>query len=307
MKVSTVIVSMNRPEILRACLYSLFAYNRTEMEVFVVACRYPKETLDILRSEFPPVKFVESEGTRGFSENNNLALRQASGEYIFIVNDDTEQEMPVVDRLVADLDRLPEKVAAVSPKIVLPSGKVQTCGRAPWGMCRYMRHYLHLVNERIPTRWSCRKGLFETRTLNGACFLARASAFREAGWFDERFFFTPEDIALGQKLVKMGYGLYADANTVIVHKAGSTVGPMEAAIKPARVRGAMLYYAGERSFKRAILGSFIHVVESLRCFKYLIIGHKSGRKALMFTTARNVRESVFSLQSPKEIFIRYAG
>ena len=306
MKVSVVIVSMNRPEILRPCLDSLFAFNRTEMEVFVVAYRYTKENLELLRRGYPDVKILESEGTKGFAENNNLALRQAAGEYIFIVNDDTVQEMPVVDRLLADFGRLPSDVAAVSPRIILPDGKVQTSGRAPWGMCRYIRHYLHLVNERIPTRWSNRKGLFRTRTLNGACFLARADAFRAAGWFDERFFFTPEDIALGQKFVSMGYALYADANTVIVHHAGGTVRPMEAAVKPARVRGAMLFYAGDNRFKRAVLGGFIHVVESLRCFKYLIVGHKSGRKALMFRTARNVRESVFSSESPKEIFVRYS-
>lgn len=304
-KVSVVIVSMNRPDILKGCLDSLFDYNRTEMEVFVVAYRYSKEHLEALRKAYPSVGIVISDGTRGFAENNNLALKQVTGEYVFVVNDDTVQEMPVVDRLVRDMERLPEEVAAVSPKIVLPTGKVQTSGRAPWTMGRYMRHYIHLVNERIPTRWSNREGLFRTRTLNGACFLIRTEAFRKAGWFDERFFFTPEDIALGQKLGKMGYSLYADANTVIVHLAGGTTGPLEAAIKPARVRGAMLYYAGESGFKRAILGSFIHVVESFRCLKYILIGHKSGRKALMYRTARNVRESVFSRETPKEIFLRY--
>lgn len=306
MKVSVVIVSMNRPDILRPCLESLRAFNRTEMEVFVVAYRYTPEHLQALRRDHPDVTVIESSGTRGFSENNNLALRQAAGEYIFIVNDDTVQEMPVVDRLVADLERLPEDVAAVSPKIVLPSGKVQTSGRAPWGMCRYMCHYLHLVIERRRTRWSGRKGLFRTWTLNGACFLARAEAFRKAGWFDERFFFTPEDIALGHTFNDLGYRVYADADTLIVHLAGGTVGPLEAAIKPARVRGAMLFYAGESKFRRAILGGFIHAVESLRCFKYIIVGHKSGRKALMFRTARNVRESVFSSETPKEIFMRYS-
>ena len=305
MKVSVVIVSMNRPDILGPCLESLYAFNRTEMEVFVVAYRYSPENLAALRHDYPSVRVVESDGTRGFAENNNLALRQATGEYIFIVNDDTIQEMPVVDRLVADMERLGEDVAAVSPKIVFPSGKVQTSGRAPWGMCRYMRHYLHLVNERRRTCWSGKSGLFRTWTLNGACFLARAEAFRKAGWFDERFFFTPEDIALGHKFNDLGYRVFADADTLIVHCAGGTVGPMEAAIKPARVRGAMLFYAGESKLKRAILGSFIHAVESLRCLKYLIVGHKSGRKALMYRTARNVRESVFSRESAKEIYLKY--
>ena len=130
MKVSVVIVSMNRPDILGPCLESLYAFNRTEMEVFVVAYRYSPENLAALRRDYPSVQVIESYGTRGFAENNNLALQKAAGEYIFIVNDDTIQEMPVVDRLVADMERLGEDVAAVSPKIVFPSGKVQTSGRS---------------------------------------------------------------------------------------------------------------------------------------------------------------------------------
>lgn len=303
--VSVVIVCMNRPDLLRPCLDSLFAFNRSEMEVLVVAYRFTPQNLSAVRQEYPSVRFIVSEGTRGFAENNNLALRQARGAFIFVVNDDTVMEMPVVDRLVTDMDRFPERVAAITPKIVFPDGKVQTSGRAPWTMGRYMLHYLHGVNERRRTRWSMQPGLFPTWTLNGACFLARTDAFRRAGWFDERFFFTPEDIALGHRFHELGYEVYADADALIVHHAGGSVGPMEAAIKPARVRGAMIFYAGESRFRRAVLGRFIYAVESLRCLKYRIIGHKDGRKALMYRTACHVRESVFSQQTPKEIFMKY--
>lgn len=48
----------------------------------------------------PLVEFIESNEVRGFSENNNLALRQAMGKYCFVMNDDTEMNMPVVDKLV---------------------------------------------------------------------------------------------------------------------------------------------------------------------------------------------------------------
>lgn len=298
---------MNRPDLLKACLEGLYAYNRTPMEVWVVAYRYSEQNLSALRRAWPDVNVIESGGVRGFAENNNLALRQVRGEFVFIVNDDTEMAMPVVDRLVQDMDGLGGRVAAVSPKIVFPSGKVQTSGRAPWTMARYMRHYLHWVDERRPTRWSMQRGLFRTWTLNGACFLARTEAFRKAGWFDERFFFTPEDIALGDTFNALGYEVYADADVAIVHLAGGTAGPMEAAIKPARVRGAMLYYAGDHPRRRALLGRFIRAVEGLRCLKYRIIGHRSGRKALMYRTARNVRESVFSQETPKEIFIKYSA
>lgn len=50
------------------------------------------------------MKFVESNEIRGFSENNNLALRQAKGKYCFVQNDDTELKMPCIDKLVETIE-----------------------------------------------------------------------------------------------------------------------------------------------------------------------------------------------------------
>jgi GT2 family glycosyltransferase len=272
------------------------------MEVLVVAYRFSAENLADLHERFPWVTVVESEGVRGFSENNNLALRIARGKYCFVVNDDTLMSMPVVDRLVADMERLGPRVAAVSPRIVFPDGSLQTCGRAPWTPWRYVRHYLHLVDETKPSKWNpafvisseVEKSLFRTYTLNGACFLARTDVFREAGWFDEYYFFTPEDIALGHKFNDMGYEVWADADVTITHIAGGTVSESEPAIKPARVKGALHFYG-----HRLLLGTFIWCYEALRALKY--IGKKGS---VNYRTARNVMSCVFTAETPKEVFIR---
>lgn len=59
-------------------------------ECFVVAYLFSKENLEKVKHDFPWVKFIENNEIRGFSENNNLALRQAKGKYCFVQNDDTE-------------------------------------------------------------------------------------------------------------------------------------------------------------------------------------------------------------------------
>jgi len=304
-KVSVVIVCMDRPDNLNPCLESLFRHNASELEVFVVAYLYGAEHLEALRRDWPQVQVVESRSLRGFSENNNLALARVTGEYTFIVNDDTVMDMPVVDALVADFGRLPSDAAAVSPRIVFPDGRVQTCGRGPWTAWKYVRHYLHLVDETRRTRWTMQEGLFRTWTLNGACFLARTDRFREAGWFDETYTFTPEDIALGHRFNELGGSVWCDADVRITHKAGATASRMEAAIKPTRVRGALLFYSRGSRIRYALPGAFVWCYESLRCLKYSIIGHRKGRNAIQYETARNVRRSIFTEASPKEIFIRY--
>ena len=303
-KVSVVIVCMDRPDLLDPCLESLRAHNRTELEIWVVAYRFSAENLARLQADWPAVKVLESRELRGFSENNNLALRQVTGEYCFIVNDDTLMRMPVIDRLLADFDRLPADAAVVSPKIVFPDGRVQTCGRAPWTAWRYVKHYLHRVDETVPTPWSMQEGLFRTWTVNGACFLIRTDVFRAAGWFDETYTFTPEDIAIGHKVNEMGYTVWADADVEITHLAGGTVSRMEAAIKPTRVRGALQFYSGGSKLKYALLGSFVWCVEAVRRLKYLFADRSdpSSHAAIMYATAGNVMRSVFTRRTSKEIF-----
>lgn len=306
-QVSIITVCMNRPDILYPCLDSIRLHTSVSYETLVVAYRFSPANLQDLRTRYPWVTVIESNEVRGFSENNNLALVQATGEYCFIVNDDTILNMPVIDMLVADFGRLPAGAAAISPKIVFADGTVQTCGRAPWTMCRYMLHYLHLVDEKRPTRWSMKEGLFRTWTLNGACFLVRTSAFREAGWFDARYFFTPEDIALGHALNDSGYTVWTDADAVITHLAGTSVSPMEYAIKPTRVAGALIFYSGGSRFRRLVLGGFIRLVEGLRMVRHSITGHTSGHGKMMYDTARNVRWAVLSGKSPKEVFRSLTG
>ena len=303
-KVSVVIVCMDRPDLLNPCLESIRAHNRTELEVWVVAYRFSAENLERLRADWPAVHVVESRELRGFSENNNLALRQVTGDYCFIVNDDTLMRMPVIDRLLADFDRLPADAAVVSPKIVFPDGRVQTSGRAPWTAWRYVKHYLHLVDETVPTPWSMKEGLFRTWTVNGACFLVRTEVFRQAGWFDETYTFTPEDIAIGHKINEMGYTVWSDADVEITHLAGGTVSRMEAAIKPTRVRGALQFYSGGSPLKYTLLGAFVWTVEALRRLKYLFADRSDPQShaAIMYATSGNVMRSVFTRRTAKEIF-----
>lgn len=294
---------MNRPDLLFPCLDSLRAHTSLSFETWVVAYRFSDQNLKELVTKYPWVEVVPSLEIRGFSENNNLALKQVRGRYCFILNDDTLLNMPVIDRLVADLESLPASAAAISPCIRFADGSIQTCGRNPWTARRYAKHYLHLVNEaeeggQAPQAPS--STVFQTYTLNGACFLIKTEVFREAGWFDERFFFTPEDIALGHKLNDMGYTVWADPSVSITHLAGGSVSAMEPAIKPARVRGSLIFY-GEPLWLRC----FIWCFEALRVVKYAFLP-RTEHNRLMARTARNVMRTAFSKASPKELFIRFS-
>lgn len=298
-EVSVIIVCMNGPqEQLESCLQRMLVQTKTPLQILVVAYMWSREAEERFAEDYPEVTLIPSREPRGFAENNNLALPYLKGRYCFIVNDDTRMEEPVIDALVKDLEKLPSEAAAVSPAIRFKDGSLQTCGRGPWSAWRYSRHYLHWVNEAKRSRWnkirrSGKGRLFRTYTLNGACFLIKTELLKGVGGFDERFFFTPEDIALGHKLNELGYSVWADSRVNIVHLAGGTVSEWEQAIKPARVRGSLIFYGEPFALKL-----FIWCVEAGRWLK--------NRKTLAAReVSRNVMHSVFSKQTPKEIFLKY--
>ena len=315
--VSIIIVCMNRPELLYPCLESIRTHTTCSYETLVVAYRFSTDNLQALRRDWPGIRIIENDSLSGFAENNNLALTQAKGRFCFVVNDDTLMSAPVIDTLLADFERCPERTAAISPRIVLADGRVQTCGRAPWTPCRYLRHYLHPADEARPGQWNKPQGLFRTWTLNGACFLIRTDAFREAGWFDETYTFTPEDIALGHLLNERGWEVWADADIAITHLAGATAGSMESAIKPTRVRGSLIFYSSGRlanpqgtgavrPLVYALMGAFVWCYEALRLLRWLPANRKDPKShaAIMFRTARNVMWAVWSGLGTKEIFTK---
>lgn len=252
--VSVVIVCMDHMANLRCCLSSLKAHTSVPFETLVVAYRFTPENLAAAKAEFPWATFVESDQIRGFSENNNLALRQARGKYCFVLNDDTELRMPAIDRLVADFDRLPPDAAIASPKILWPDGRTQVCG-VPYKDWRHIVLKFFRLWKESMGKGVNGTGLFRSYNICGAAFLIRTDVFRELGWFDEGYFFCPEDIALSTAANRSGHSVWVDADAEVVHDggmSGRSASPLLAAARAAAAVGTLRFY-GDTLLHRTVL------------------------------------------------------
>lgn len=294
--VSIVIVCMNRPDNLRPCLDSIKQHTTAEHEIYVVAYRFSPDNLSAVMSEYPHVKFIVNNSISGFSENNNLALRQVSGEWCFILNDDTELPGPTIDRLLQDFGRLPEDAAIVAPKLLNADGTLQLCGRPDYPAHRYVLQQWHLYTEPIDNG----SGLFRTFNISGAAFLIKTSVFKELGWFDERYFFTPEDIALSTLARRKGYSVWCDSEAEVIHKWRTTASRIAPAVRPASIRGSLIFFSDGSTIRYLLLGIGVWAAEMVKRIKALV----SGRKSEYITFKHNTR-SIFTRQTPKQIFVRY--
>lgn len=308
--VSIVIVCMNNLKNLYPCLDSIKKYTSVSYETFVVAYLFSKENLDKLRKDYPWITIVESNEIRGFSENNNLALRQAKGKYCFVVNDDTEMKMPVIDVLVKTIEELPQQVAIVSPTLESPNGKVQVCGRPYSDWKTIIRTDLHLSNKKNINKYCNKTGVFQTYNIIGAAFLIKTEIFQKEGFFDERYFFCPEDIALSTKLNKMGYECYVNNDVKIIHyegMSGKTLSIIQTATKPAHAKGMVIFYSeGNKKIYR-FLSVYVFFHALLQFFVHGLIGlikKRPNKYSILAIGELNITKTILTKATPKEIFIK---
>lgn len=307
LEVSIVIVCMNNLKNLYPCLKSIYKYtNKVTYETIVVAYLFSSENLTKVRSDFPWVKFVPSDEIRGFSENNNLALRQVKGRYTFVVNDDTEMTMPVIDKLVETIENLPKEVAIISPRIYLDrfnygfSGKTEcnfkTFLLSSFGLGKYIERKSAYINK---------QGVFRTFNISGAAFLIKTNVFSKLGYFDERYFFCPEDVALSTLLNKSGYLCYVNDSIMIHHYCGGTWSRIITATKPAAEKGKYIFYCENNRLKQVIFVIVSSLLFISKIAYWYTFGRKNERSDTMIQANINSIRALFSTQTPKELFVKY--
>jgi GT2 family glycosyltransferase len=107
-KVSVITINFNQDKITEELLISIAETNTYEnLEVIVVDNGSTVNPIPLWTSKYPDVKFIRSERNLGFSGGNNIGIAQATGDYYFLVNNDTEFSPGLVQKLVDILDTHP--------------------------------------------------------------------------------------------------------------------------------------------------------------------------------------------------------
>ena len=115
--ISVLIVTFDGRHHLEHVIPSLLDQQKVRLEIIVVDNGSKDGTTEWLADVFPQVRVVALEENVGFAEGTNIAAEVATGDYLFLLNNDTKLEDDSVARLIAVLKANPD-VAAVSPKLL---------------------------------------------------------------------------------------------------------------------------------------------------------------------------------------------
>lgn len=99
--VSVVIVSRNGRFHLEECLPSLANQTYSNLEIILVDDQSTDDTRDWVQQSYPQVKIVAQHNGPNFPAGNNMGISQATGELLFLLNNDTVLDPNCVAELVA--------------------------------------------------------------------------------------------------------------------------------------------------------------------------------------------------------------
>lgn len=123
-KISFIIVTYNSEHHIQKCLASLLKNLPKRSEIMVCDNASSDRTLEKLQEFESKIKIIKSNINLGFSKANNLVAKQAKGEYLFLLNPDTEINFPIFDELVNYYEDH-ENIGIIAPKLMMIDGKVQ--------------------------------------------------------------------------------------------------------------------------------------------------------------------------------------
>ena len=218
-KASVVVLNWNGRPLLSACLDSLRNQSWRDFEIIVVDNGSVDGSVEFVKECFPEVRIICLGENLGFCKGNNMGIREANGEYIALLNNDTEVDPHWLEELVKALDRHPE-VGFCASKIVLYDTPhlIDSAGDAYSiaGSARKIGHLDFALKEKYR----------RPRFVFGACAGAaiyRRSMLEDIGLFDEDFFIIQEDVDLSFRAQLKGYKCLYVPTALVYHRLSATL------------------------------------------------------------------------------------
>jgi GT2 family glycosyltransferase len=221
--ISVIIPNWNGARHLPTCLDSLRGQTYPRFEVIVVDNNSTDGSLALMEREYGEVRVIPLEENRGFAGAVNAGIREAKGEIIALLNNDTEADPHWLAELWAGLERHPDAGSATAKMLLFDQRQVINAAGDFYTV------------DGVPGNrgvWEQDEGQFDQEEkVFSAC--GGASAFRRSVLldlaskgrgrvFDEAFFAYCEDVDLGWRAQLAGYQCLYVPTAVVYHRLSAT-------------------------------------------------------------------------------------
>ncbi len=249
MKLSILIVNWNTRDLVIKCVNSILKYPPDFDYEIIIVDNYSRDgSTDALVNLFGPNKrihVISSLKNLGFAKGNNLAYQNSTGEYILLLNPDTEVREGALQNLVEYMENHPG-VAVVGPKLVNPDGSVQRSVRRFPGIFSSVIVFAGLHRFWRPDKYLMDDFSYEETAdvdqVMGAALLTSRKIISEFGFLDENFWLWYEEVDFCKRVKEAGYQVKYYPRAVIMHQGGQAFSQMEVFDRKRAVARSLIYY-----------------------------------------------------------------
>jgi GT2 family glycosyltransferase len=267
--VSIITVNYNQTEITCQFLESLRKITYPNIEIFVVDNASLKDDPSPIKLRYPEVILFLSDKNLGFAGGNNLAIREAKGEYILLINNDTEVNDGFLEPLINKMTANP-KIGVVSPKIryFFHPDLIQYAGFEPMSPITIRQHAIGF-NQKD-------NGQFDIDKLTdfgfGAAMIVSRDVLNKVGMMADIFFLYYEEMDWMARIRRAGFEIWYVHNSLVYHKDSITTGP-ESPLKTYYLNRGRLLYMRRNTFGINYIFGIIYqgcIAVPKNIFKYIL-------------------------------------
>ena len=216
--VSVIIVSYESGPTLERCLAGLKAQTFTDFEILLVDNASTDGAPQAGAAADPSIRFLQPGVNLGFAAGNNLAVKQARGRWLALLNPDAYPEPGWLAALMDGAARHPSvesfaslQTSADDPSVLDGAGDNMTSAGIP-----FRGGYGRKLPAHLPEG--------EVFSACGAAMLIDKTLFNDLGGFDERFFCYCEDVDLGYRLRLTGRTTLLLPDARVAHVGSASTG-----------------------------------------------------------------------------------
>lgn len=220
---SVIIPNWNGGAFLPVCLDALARQTYAPIEVLIVDNASGDGSPELIRRDYPWVKLLELPVNVGFTGACNAGIWASRGEFVALLNNDTEADEGWAEAVIDAFARHPE-AGSVASKMLLFDRRdhIHTAG-----------DYFTL-DGRAGNRgvWQADAGQFDSEefvfSACGGSAVYRRAMLDQIGLLDDDFFFSLEDIDLGWRAQLSGWRCLYTPRAIVYHHLAATGGGVTA-------------------------------------------------------------------------------
>lgn len=217
-KLSIIIVSYNKYEILKQCIDSIYKYNDLGDEIEIIISDNSTDT-DVFKKiceKYKDVRIIHNEINAGFGYGNNRGYEISTGDYLLFLNPDTYFIEPFFKWAIEKFEN-DKMLAAFGVKLVdtelndnFSYGLLDGFGLIDWIRSLFYWKFNCFIEGKMFT--------------SGADLFIRSSVFKKIGCFDENIFmyYEESDVLHRLKLINKEYKMEYFPQKKIIHLEGAT-------------------------------------------------------------------------------------